>query len=239
MEEWLRASGFLEYLNENDLNSLKSLISEWLSMDRESGAPYLARGLITVGEDPLYALADFATAIDYSDDSLPLALAGRGFAYALVGDEDHARDEFAESVRFVRRGSIYEPMSYWVLLLKARAHWTLGKHKLARDSFQRAMRINKTEPFAYIGLGLMLATCADESIRDVDRSIALSKQACELTGWRNWQALDALAAGYAAQGTFDEAVRLERLASEHCVAEARASCLERIERYESRERRQK
>jgi tetratricopeptide (TPR) repeat protein len=55
----------------------------------------------------------------------------------------------------------------------------------------------------------ILASCTEEAYRDGRAAIAAATRACELSGWRNEYALEALAASHAEAGEFDEALRWE------------------------------
>jgi len=46
----------------------------------------------------------------------------------------------------------------------------------------------------------------DRALRDAQAAVRLAERACELTGYRNAEALDTLAAAYASAGEFERAV---------------------------------
>lgn len=53
-------------------------------------------------------------------------------------------------------------------------------------------------------LALALATCPNEHLRDGKRAVELATKACELTRWRDFPSLQALAAAHAECGAFPE-----------------------------------
>ena len=68
------------------------------------------------------------------------------------------------------------------------------------------------EPRPYRELAWILSTCLDDDIRDGIEAVPLAIRACELTNWRDTASLDVLAAAYARQGNFEEAIRWEQKA---------------------------
>jgi tetratricopeptide (TPR) repeat protein len=60
----------------------------------------------------------------------------------------------------------------------------------------------------------ILASCPDARIRDGKRAVAAATHTAELTNWKDWNVLQALAAAYAEAGDFANAVRWEERALE-------------------------
>jgi tetratricopeptide (TPR) repeat protein len=81
----------------------------------------------------------------------------------------------------------------------------------AIQDFEEAIRLDPKSfpPFALRDLAQLLATCPDEKVRDGRRAVELAARACDLSGWSNGIFLDSLAAAYAENGQFGEAVRFE------------------------------
>jgi serine/threonine-protein kinase len=57
-----------------------------------------------------------------------------------------------------------------------------------------------------------LATCQRENCRDGKKAIEYARRAAELSEWKNPEFLDTLAAAYAADGNFTEAIKWQRKA---------------------------
>lgn len=94
-----------------------------------------------------------------------------------------------------------------------------GKVDLARTAFQKAIEIYERlvglqgqkdlSPHlakTLAALGWIYATYPDDSVRDGTKARQFAVRACELADWQSYQALDALAAAYAQNSLFTEAV---------------------------------
>ncbi len=95
----------------------------------------------------------------------------------------------------------------------ARAHYNLGvalnESNLTGQVIQQyeaALQIKPDYPDAHNNLAWLLATTNDARFRDPVTAVQHAERACELTGRRDAEALDTLAAAYAAAGRFDDAI---------------------------------
>jgi arylsulfatase A-like enzyme/Tfp pilus assembly protein PilF len=81
-----------------------------------------------------------------------------------------------------------------------------GDEEGAVDCLQQVLAVASNSVVGLNGLAWTLATSADEQIRDAARAIILAEQAATLTRRGQPAVLDTLAAAYAADGRFEEAV---------------------------------
>jgi tetratricopeptide (TPR) repeat protein len=83
----------------------------------------------------------------------------------------------------------------------------LGEYRQALSDYERAIELAPDYALAYQNKAWLLATCADDQIRDGQRAVEAAKKACELSQWQHWPDLRTLAAASAEVGDFDQAVR--------------------------------
>jgi tetratricopeptide (TPR) repeat protein len=76
--------------------------------------------------------------------------------------------------------------------------------------FDAAIRIAPKEFMPLGARAWLRATCADARYRDAKKSLKDAKQACELAGWKDRPCLAALAAAYAENGDFLNAVKWQQ-----------------------------
>jgi tetratricopeptide (TPR) repeat protein len=86
----------------------------------------------------------------------------------------------------------------------------LGSLGEAVAEFRAAVRTQPASVSALAGLASLLATAPDASIRKPEEAVKLAENAAELTSRREANALDVLAAAYAASGDFDRALSVSQ-----------------------------
>ena len=103
----------------------------------------------------------------------------------------------------------------------AHIHYNLGnalrRNKLVGEAVAHYQEALKREPrlaLAQNQLAWVLATCSDASLRNGSKAVQLAQQASELSGGRNPVILHTLAAAYAENGQFSEAVETAKSALE-------------------------
>jgi len=162
------------------------------------GIAYLEKGEID------RAIADFTKAIEY-DPKFSLAYYNRATAHLYRGDLDAAEADFSDAVtRQPRR-------------VHAEAHARRGVIRMykgrcgeALTDFDTALKINRKIAWAYSAKAWLLASCADDQIRNGTEALKLAQKAVSLKD--HWKGHDALAAAYAELGQFDDSVREQNVA---------------------------
>jgi tetratricopeptide (TPR) repeat protein len=135
-------------------------------------------------------------------------------AYLLFerGDIEPALEQFSIAARL-------DPKSRQVAFEAAKAFNNVatmrvqeGRFEEAIARYREALRYDPTLDAASNSLARLLATCGDERLRDPGESIRLSEASARETGFGDPLVLDTLAAGYAAAGRFDDAIRMAQRA---------------------------
>jgi tetratricopeptide (TPR) repeat protein len=92
----------------------------------------------------------------------------------------------------------------------AQAYGNIGRFDEAARHYREALSFHPDWSVAMNDLAWLLATSEEPKIRDGAEGVRLAKRACELTGYRDVNNLDTLAASSAEAGNFAEAIRMEQ-----------------------------
>ncbi len=101
----------------------------------------------------------------------------------------------------------------------------------ALQRLRQAIRLEPDRPRALYRAAWILATHPDAGIRDGAEAVRLAERACTLTRNQDPSALDALAAAYAEQGRFDQAVAVAQAAVERSRGPERPAVSGRLALY--------
>lgn len=124
----------------------------------------------------------------------------RGTAALDQHDYDTAIAEFTEVIRL-------DPTADAAYHNRASAYADKKEYAKAIADYEQAIRLAPGDSASHTSLAWLLATCPDPKVRDGRRAVELATRACQLSGWRDANDLENLAAGYAESGQFDKAVR--------------------------------
>ena len=116
------------------------------------------------------------------------------------------KKEYAQQVATLTRLLEIEPAQVDALINRAAAHLELGQRQEALDDYRRAYKLRPYDAEAANDLSWFLCTCPDAKLRDGKRALELANHACELSEWTQAWYIDTLAAAYAEQRDFDEAI---------------------------------
>lgn len=128
------------------------------------------------------------------------------------GKHEKALIAYAESLRL-------EPGSTMVLCNRAGLLLDRGEYRRALADYKEAVRLNAADTRSLNGVAWISAACPDAEFRDGSLAIEMATKACELTGWKNANYLDTLAAAYAEVGNFTEAVKWVVKAQQNAMPE--------------------
>ncbi|HCS51534.1 hypothetical protein [Rubinisphaera sp.] len=94
-----------------------------------------------------------------------------------------------------------------------------GRFDDAKSSYQVALAIAPEHQQANLNLSCILASCPDQTHHNAELAIDHARFICELTNWKEWYALQALAGAFARAGDYSNAKRQATLAYK-CVPES-------------------
>lgn len=220
------------------------------------------RGILVGSDGELEAaLKDFNAAID-SDPKNAEAYAMRGVLHATNEDYDSAIRDFTEAVRirpdyadgYHQRGYCYfedldeeeKALADYTAAIKACPEFSEAysgralvyqyqlKAKEALADYNKAVELDPYCVDALANRALLKAACSDDSIRDGKSAVADAKRACELTKDEDPETLSVLAAAYAEDGNFEEAVKTQTKAALLASGQERLELLKKVALYKDK-----
>ena len=171
------------------------------------------------------AMADFDAALKLDPTLLP-ALVGRGRLCHLAGRLDEALVNLSNAID--QDGTDAD-----VICSRGDLLVDLGQYGEALDDYARAIDLNPKLQHAYRNGAWLLATCPDDSIRDVEGALNGAKAALECGYGERHAALDTMAAALANAGRYDEAIATIAQAIKIAPQEAVPAYQARQQLYES------
>jgi tetratricopeptide (TPR) repeat protein len=214
------------WLRRGDFGRALEAFTELVRLSPQDGQGHLGRGLAHEAQGDLEeASADYATAIRLRPEG------GAGYLYrarvrhrqGFIGD---ALADLAEHLRL--HADDVMAYVYRYTLRRERKEWAaaLADLKTAHD-------IAPDHPEVCNCLAWMLATRSDPQVRDGPRAVALARQACQATQWKQPHILDTFAAALAATGVFEEAVHWQTQAVRLSTEETRPAREARLQLYQA------
>lgn len=125
-------------------------------------------------------------------------------------------NELDKSIANCSRLLEISPDAISTYIIRARAYARKNQCADAKSDFEFAVANMKPEELKYRlnEIAWVHATSPMEELRDGKKAIDEATKSCEIYGWRDAFSLEALAAGYAELGKFDEAINYENKALE-------------------------
>ncbi len=235
-----------------------------IRLNPDNGQAFINRGRcyhrIREYED---AVKDFTSAIQ-TNDHWPLPYNNRSDSYNRMHEYDKAIEDANKALELnplftwslVNRGSAWkakkdlqkaladydqaiqiDPMFAPAYNNRGNARNDLGEFQSALEDYQKAIELDPQYASAYNGRAWLLVTCPDKTLRNARESLSLAQKACVLDE-QEWKHFGTLAAAYAANGDFEEAVigqeRAISMLPDTASEEDRNACTKALESFKQK-----
>jgi tetratricopeptide (TPR) repeat protein len=192
-------------VDQGEYEAAVAACNEAIRLDSRLTAAYLVRGEAyrLKGMYP-QSLADCDTAIRL-DPANAQAYAQRGEGYRMQGDHDRALADCNRALQF-------DPRLAWAYTVRGAVHEDRKAYALAAADWEESLRLEPNHAWTNSRLAWLLATCPDGRERHGQRAVKIAQRACELTEWKDADALASLAAAHAECGAFQDAIRQQEKA---------------------------
>ena len=213
-----------EFLEEGEHEKAIEAAGEAIRLDPKCAGAYHYRASLWMAKgDNGKAIADYTAAMrldpKYSD-----ALYVLGFGWFNQQEYGKAIAAYDEAIRL-------DPQR-----ADARTHYhrgnaldKMGRYDEALSDYRQALRLDADFALPYFSLAQLLSSCPEAEYRDGEKAVENATEACRLTQWQDWGALNTLAAAYAEAGDFEQAVHWQTQAIE--TAEEDEKTAERHKRH--------
>ena len=143
-----------------------------------------------------------------------------------AGSSPTSIEDYNEAIRL-------DPQSAANFYNRATAYQRKGDLAAAVADYTDAIRLQPKHAQSHNGLARLLATCADDKLRDGKQAVEHATTACELTEWKFAAFLDTLAAAHAEAGDFEQAVKWAAQSVELATGSRKDEFKARLELYRS------
>lgn len=196
---WRRSRGY-EALGQrdkeiDDLTEMLKIKRNPLSLTARASA-YIAKGNVKEGMD------DLTEALNL-EPKYAVAYFNRGMGYLKLKEYDNAIEAFSLALENNNR-------HVGAMVHRGLSHEMRGNYAAALADYSKAIEIDPNGARAYNNRAWLLATCPVESMRDVKLALSDAKTAVRLTGGRNRDFADTLAAAFAANGDYKSAIDIQQ-----------------------------
>ncbi len=203
---YLRGRGIV-WREKHNIDLAIADFNEALRLAPKSAAIYNDLGIARRdNEEYDQAINDFSKAIQLSPGYSGY-YNNRGRAFQLMGEYGRAISDHNESIRL-------DPLNSYAFVNRGIAWNIQGKFKEATADYKEALRLDPLMSWALYRLAWLQATCPDPKYRNGKAAVENAKKLCEQTAWGDPSYIEALAAAYAEEESFIEAMSWQQHASD-------------------------
>ena len=197
-----------------------------LQLNPKSASTLNDRGLLKSEQKDFDAALRDANASVALDPKYAAAYNNRGVYWREKGDIAKALADYDRALKLDPRFAV-------ALGNRGYARKQQGAYAEALADYAAALKLDPNLWAAYNDSAWLLATCPDEKLRDGAKAVQRARRACDLTHFKEWNAIDTLAAAHAEAGDFAEAVKWAKKALELAPEDTRAGGRELLAQYEA------
>ncbi len=199
-----------------------------IEQDPENPAFYQQRAVALKAAGQLQqAVADFDQAIELNPDDVASRM-GRGFLHFQQQDHQAAVADFSSVIQLNPEAAVaYNNRGF--------NYQMLDKPAAALKDYNKAIELAPRYGLAHQNRAWLLATAADDSLRDPASAIESAKAACELSEYKDISDLSALAAALAAHQEFDKAIGWQEKVIEMADEQYQPFAKRMLDRYQAQQ----
>jgi tetratricopeptide (TPR) repeat protein len=195
----LRAQAFRK---KGQLDAAKFDIDAAIKLASSEPEYYLLRGKIHEERFDLEsAQSDYRISTELCETSKP--------AWVLRATVAFKRDCLEDAASCLSKVIALDPTDSSIYLFRADVFEALEDFKSQKSDLEIAARLAPLSQIALNHLAFFLATTQDGQLREPQRAIALARQCCELTEWKDCGQIAALATAHAQAGQFEKAEQFQ------------------------------
>jgi tetratricopeptide (TPR) repeat protein len=230
----------LAWLNKQEVDIAIADFNEAIRMNHKNASAYGSRAICWWTKREVdKAIADDTEAIRL-DPREPMYLANRGILWNMRGDYEKAvadadaalllnpslvpahivrgnalvrQRDYARAVAAFEAAIQVNPRDAALYGLRGRVLAAQGDYEAALQDFDKALKLNPKDRDANNEIARFYAICPVDDYRDGDKAVEYARRACELSNWRWASSIGVLAAAYAEQGDFEQAIEYQTKAT--------------------------
>jgi tetratricopeptide (TPR) repeat protein len=153
-----------------------------------------------------------------AEPDFPKAELNLSKAYNNMGIMLAKRGEIDKAIEHFRKAIQIEPLNDRAHHNIAQAYHAKGNITESVKHYRESLRLNPDSAETMAGLSWILATSSEDKFRNAAEALGLSKRACELTSYKDAEMLNILAAAYAENSQFEDAVQTSQRAIDLCLS---------------------